>query len=81
MRIIIILLTCVLGACASKPLGFVLPPALSEVYRNGELKGHETNATGDLGVPNDTDLVARVCVSKPQFNMYGQYVTTIVKCW
>lgn len=71
-----------LSACSSAPQrqGFNLPPALSEVYRNGELKGHETNLTGELGMPNDSDLVTRVCVSKPQFNLYGQYVGTIVKC-
>lgn len=71
-----------LSACSTTQpkQGFNLPPALSEVYRNGELKGHETNLSGELGLPNDSDLVSRVCVSKPQFNLYGQYVGTIVKC-
>lgn len=63
------------------PRGYRLPPALSEIYRNGELRGMEQNTSGVLGMPNDSDLVQRVCVSKPQFNLYGQYVTTLVNCW
>jgi hypothetical protein len=81
-KLLLGLLALTLCNCATpKPKGFILPPALSEVYRNGELKGHETNMSGDLGIPNDSDLVSKVCVSKPQFNLYGQYVGTIVKCW
>lgn len=81
MKYLIILIACFLCNCASKPKGFVLPPALSETLRNGELKGLETNMDGDLGIPNDSDLISRACVSKPQFNLYGQFVGTIVKCW
>lgn len=70
-------------ACTSAPKrqGFNLPPALSETFRNGELNGLQASTDGDLGIPNDSDLVQRVCVSKPQFNLYGQFVKTIVKCW
>lgn len=82
MKLIFIMLaTFTIANCASKPKGFILPPALSESLRNGELKGLETSMDGDLGIPNDSDLVSRNCVSKPQFNMYGQFVGTIVKCW
>ena len=72
-----------LANCASKPKpqGFVLPPALSEVFRNGELKGLESNTTGELGMPNENDLVSHTCTSKPLFNIYGQYVRTVVSCW
>lgn len=82
LRIILIcIVTAAVTNCASKPKGFILPVALSETLRGGELKGLESNTNGDLGIPNDNDLTSKVCVSKPQFNMYGQYVTTIVKCW
>lgn len=82
-RIFVLIAAISTVACASapKPQGFQLPPALSEVYRNGQLKGMETATTPELGIPNDTDLVSHSCSSVPQFNLYGQYVTTIVRCW
>jgi hypothetical protein len=72
-----------LGACSSPPKkqGFNLPPALSEVFRNGELKGLEANTDGDLGIPNQDALVQHVCISKPVFDLYGQYIRTAVKCF
>lgn len=71
------------SACASKPVqkGFALPPALSEVYRGGELKGLEQADSSDLGMPNQYDLVGHVCHSQPIFDLWGRYVRTSVKCW
>jgi hypothetical protein len=84
MRRALVLVLISIG-CASAPpekqRGYELPPALAEVFRNGELKGLQQDSSALLGMPNDSELVQRVCVSKPQFNLYGQYVTTYVKCW
>lgn len=68
------------SACASKPHGFALPVALSEVYRNGELKGLEHADGPDLGMPNQNDRVAHTCTSTPLYTLEGQYTRTVVNC-
>lgn len=71
-----------LSACATaKPKGFVLPPALSEVYRGGELAPMQNADAADLGMPNQYDRVGHVCVSEPIYNGDGYYLRTSVKCW
>lgn len=64
-----------------KPKGFEMPPALSEVYRNGQLKGLEQADSADLGMPNQYDRVSHTCVSTPIYNLAGYYVRTDVRCW
>lgn len=72
----------ILCSCASEPKrGFELPIALSEVMRNGNLKGLEDNDTGVLGMPNQFDRVSHVCASQPIYTMNGEYVRTAVHCW
>lgn len=83
-RLILILVLINATACASAPpqrRGFELPPALSEVFRGGQLKGLESSTDGDLGIPNQNDLVSRVCVSEPIFTINGEYVRTAVVCF
>lgn len=70
-----------LSACASKPKGFILPPALSEVMRNGTLKGLEEADGPLLGMPNERDRVARTCRSQPIFSLEGYYIRTDVSCY
>jgi hypothetical protein len=78
----LVIVSLALGACASpKPRGFELPPALSEVFRNGELKGLETATDGNLGIPNQNARVQHVCVSQPLYDLYGNYTRTAVRCF
>lgn len=70
-----------LSACASQPKGYVLPPALSEVYRNGQLKGLEQRDGPDLGMPNQNDRVTHVCRSQPIYSLEGYYIRTDVTCF
>ena len=69
-------------SCASKPpKGFILPPALSEVFRNGQLKGLEQADSAVLGMPNPYDQVSHVCRSQPIYSLEGYYLRTDVRCW
>lgn len=72
-----------LCSCAheEKRRGFELPIAMSEVMRNGNLKGLEDNDTGDLGIPNQMDRVQHVCASQPIYSLSGEYLRTTVHCW
>lgn len=83
MKYIIMLhLLMILSACASEPKrGFEMPIALSEVYRNGQLKGLEQTDSPVLGMPNQFDRVGHVCASQPIYTMSGEYVRTDVRCW
>jgi len=82
MKQILIISLLLLSGCASEPKrGFELPIALSEVFRNGELKGLEATESADLGIPNQDARVSRVCASQPIYNMAGKYIRTSVKCW
>lgn len=76
----LILAAALTQSCASKPKGFVLPVALSEVYRNGELKGLEQADGPDLGMPNQNDRVAHTCTSTPLYSLEGYYTRTVVHC-
>lgn len=79
---LLVILTPVLNvACASKPKGFEMPPALAETFRGGELKGLEKADSPELGMPNQYDRVTHTCTSTPVYNLYGQYVRTSTKCW
>jgi hypothetical protein len=78
--LIFALLALSMTACASKPVGYQLPIALSETLRNGELRGLEHADGPDLGMPNSTDLSPRTCTSTPIFDLYGYYVRTVVHC-
>lgn len=69
-------------ACASqKPRGFELPPALSETFRGGALKGLEAADSPELGMPNQYDRVSHTCVSTPVYRIDGIYLRTDVRCW
>lgn len=70
-----------LSSCASpKPRGFELPLAMSELFRNGQLKGLEYAESQDLGMINPTALVSRTCTSVPVFDVWNRYVQTEVYC-
>lgn len=83
------LLGLTLAACSTpQPTkGFDLPPALREVYRGGQLKPMQEATDGDLGLqdplrrPTNYDLVQHTCVSKPIFDLYGNYLRTDTLCW
>lgn len=80
--ICLIMLALYFTGCSSKPKkGFDLPPALSEVFRGGALKGLEVADSPNLGIPNQYDRVTHVCVSTPIYNLEGYYVRTDVRCW
>lgn len=79
--IVLITLAAVQVGCASKKKGFELPPALSETFRGGQLKGLESATSAELGMPNQYDRVSHVCVSDPEYNLAGEYIGTSVKCW
>lgn len=80
-HLIFIAMALSLSACSTAPKGFELPPALSETFRNGQLKGLEQADSADLGMPNPYDRTSRVCVSRPIYNIDGFYVRTDVRCW
>lgn len=85
LKLITILgLSLLLNACATKIVqkpGFELPPALSESFRGGALKGLEHADSADLGMPSQYDLVSHVCTTEPIFDVWGRYVRTDVRCW
>jgi len=83
MRIIIILaLALSLSACASKPQkGFEIPPALSEVLRNGQLAPLQAADSEILGMPTQNDRIAKVCRSQPIYTLEGYYLRTDVTCF
>jgi len=83
MKRILCLLACAFTACASpqRPRGYELPPALSEVFRGGQLKGLEQNDAQNLGMPGEYDRLQHVCVSTPMYDLYGRYYRTDVRCW
>lgn len=85
MKRLILCFALALSACAStpppKPQGFILPPALSETFRGGALKGLEHADQADLGIPNQYDLTTHVCQSAPIFDIWGRFVRTDVRCW
>ena len=73
-----------------KPRGFELPPALREIYRGGELAPMQNAETPELGirdqkpagyVPTNYDLVSHTCTSAPIFDLDGNYVKTITRCF
>jgi len=70
----------ILGACSSKPQGYEMPIAMSEVFRNGELKGLEYKDGPELGMPNQTDRVSHTCTSTPLYSLEGYYTRTVVHC-
>ena len=80
--IVLMLLTtaCSTTKIVQKP-GFELPPALSESFRGGALKGLEQADSADLGIPQQYDLVSHTCTSTPIFDIWGRYVRTDVRCW
>lgn len=83
-RIILVSIALVAAGCSSaqKPHVYQLPPALSEVYRGGQLKGLESPTTGDPNLfPNSYDMVQHTCTSKPIFGLYGEYVRTDTVCF
>ncbi len=69
------------SSCASKPRGFVLPPALSETLRNGALAPLQQADSPILGMPNQNDRVAHVCRSQPIYTLEGYFVRTDVTCF
>lgn len=69
------------GCAHDPPKGFILPPALSEVFRGGQMKGLEDATSADLGIPNQYDRVSHVCTSQPIFDLNGYYVKTSVVCY
>lgn len=73
----------ILPACTTvKYRGYELPPALSETFRGGQLKGLEDHTSqAELGLPNPYDQISRVCVSQPIYDYNGNYLRTTVKCW
>lgn len=81
IKLTMITLALGMSACASKPKGFELPPALSEVMRNGTLKGLEAADGPLLGMPNERDRVARTCRSQPIYSLEGLYVRTDISCY
>lgn len=82
MKRLILILACLnVVACSSpKPKGYVLPPALREVFRGGELKPLQ-NAESTEGMPNAYDQVSHTCTSTPIFHLDGTYARTDVRCW
>lgn len=83
MKKLLILAVIFVSGCASepKPKGFILPPALSETLRNGELKGLEESDSPFIGMPNQYNRVSHVCVSEPLYDLYGNYIRTAVRCF
>lgn len=82
MKILLSLTFLVLSSCAHEPpRGFILPPALSEVFRQGQLKGLESNRDGNLGIPNQSAMVSHTCRSQPIWDLQGRYVRTDVSCY
>jgi hypothetical protein len=81
MALITILITIGCAVEPPRPRGFTLPPALSEVFRGGELNGLQNADTPNLGMPNEDQLVSRTCRSQPIFNLDGYYLYTAVKCY
>lgn len=82
MKAILLCITAlILSSCASQqPRGFILPPALSETFRNGQLKGLEAADSAELGLLNPNDMISRTCTSAPLFDLYGNYIRTDVRC-
>lgn len=83
-NIIWFLFPILLSACGTKPKvvhTYNLPPALSEVFRNGELAGLESRDAKTLGMPNPNDLVSHTCTSTPIFDIWGRFIRTDVRCW
>lgn len=85
LKLLIGLLLLVNTACSTTKIvqkpGFQLPPALSETFRGGALKGMEQADSADLGMPSQYDLVGHVCHSEPIFDIWGRFVRTDVRCW
>lgn len=87
----ILLLNSVGCSTPQKPRGFELPPALREVYRGGELAPMQNAESPELGlgqgvpqtgyVPTNYDLVSHTCHSYPIFDLNGDYVKTMTRCF
>lgn len=82
MKYLILVLMLLTSACATQqPKGYELPPALSEVFRSGQLKGLENSGAPVLGTPTRLNRVGMVCVQEPEYDMYGYYMFTSVTCY
>ncbi len=83
MKKLLILGLILISGCASTPppRGFILPPALAETLRNGELKGLEQSDSPFIGMPNQYNRVSHVCVSEPLYDLDGNYIRTAVRCF
>lgn len=87
----ILLLNSVGCSTPQKPRGFELPPALREIYRGGELAPMQNAESPDLGIrrrgpngefiPTNYDLVQHTCTSAPIFDLEGNYLKTITRCF
>lgn len=70
-----------IGCASPTVVRYNLPPALSEVYRNGQLPGMESDTGALLGTPAPYDQVPRTCRSQPIYSLHGIYIRTDVRCF
>lgn len=85
MKYLLILATVLQVACATQPQpkGYELPPALSALFRGGQLRGlSDTQGQGAiLGNPQQISTQAMTCTATPIFGLDGEFNYTDVRCF